>query len=448
MLKKPNRLSFGIMAFKTVSLRNGFYPKKERTHLENRMIMRIRAVVSEATIKNLKNSKKRSSESPGILLDNLEENQIHACGIHMLKRKIIREASSAMHKKSAEQEVIKSSVFVKRLTFIRLSVFYSILLLFSLESVEANCQGRFVNPLTDICWSCLFPMTIGGANVSGGGFEDTPNPSGFLCMCPRPPLNLPTPGVPVSFWEPARLVDVTRTPYCLINMGGIQLAGSGRMQGRGSVSDKSHSGGLRRSFYQVHWYVYPVIYWLELLMDFACLERASFDVAYLTELDPLWNDEETGFILNPEAVLFGNPIAQGACAADCALASIGFPNDALFWCGGCQGSLYPFSGTISAHVGGVQASLLATQRMMAKLHRELLLHGYMGSAGQCTKYPMPIIKKTQYKTQMVYPIPSTERGGCHPLGRSETLWASNREFPYQGEDFGYLIWRKRNCCIG
>ncbi|MBY0280994.1 MAG: TraU family protein [Alphaproteobacteria bacterium] len=338
--------------------------------------------------------------------------------------------------------------FIKTLKgFVHRFLVYSIVLLMAIQEIQATCQGRFVNPLTDICWSCLFPMTIGGANVSGGGFEDTPNPSGFVCMCPRPPLNLSTPGVPVSFWEPARLVDVTRTPYCLINMGGIQMAGGNRMQGRGSVSDKSHSGGLRRSFYQVHWYVYPVIYWLELLVDFACLERASFDVAYLTELDPLWNDEETGFILNPEAVLFGGPIAQAACAVDCGLASIGFPNDALFWCGGCQGSLYPFSGTISAHVGGVQASLLATQRMMAKLHRELLLHGYMGSAGQCTKYPMPIIKKTQYKTQMVYPIPSTGRGGCHPLGRSETLWASGREFPYQGEDFGYLIWRKRNCCV-
>ncbi|MBY0281475.1 MAG: TraU family protein [Alphaproteobacteria bacterium] len=400
---------------------------------------------------NLKSSKKRSSPSQGELCKNLEENHIQTCGIHTLKRKIVREASSATHKKSAEQEIIKPSLFIKGLSFIRPFVFYSILLLFSLGVAEANCQGRFVNPLTDICWSCLFPMTIGGANVSGGGFEDTPNPSGFTCLCPRPPLNLPTPGVPISFWEPARLVDVTRTPYCLINMGGIQLAGGNRMQGRGSVAAKGHSGGLRRSFYQVHWYVYPVIYWLELLTDFACLERASFDVAYLTELDPLWNDEETGFILNPEAVLFGNPIAQAACAADCALASSGFPNDALFWCGGCQGSLYPFSGSIPAHVGGVQASLLATMKLMGKLHRQLMLHGTMGKEGQCQRYPMPIIKKTQYKTQMVYPFPtigpSTGRGGCHPLGRSETLWASGKEFPYQGEDFGYLIWRKRSCCV-
>ena len=401
----------------------------------------------EKITKNFKNEKIRSSISLGIGFGNLEKSSMQACWTIKHIMQMTKAVFPTKCMRSKAPETIRRAPLLKRGVFLKYLSLYSSLLLFFLEPTLANCQGRFVNPLTDICWSCLFPMTIGGANVSGGGFEDTPNPSGFMCLCPRPPLNLPTPGVPVSFWEPARLVDVTRTPYCLINMGGIQMAGGNRMQGRGSVADKGHAGGLKRSFYQVHWYVYPVIYWLELLTDFACLEKASFDVAYLTELDPLWNDEETGFILNPEAVLFGNPIAQAACAVDCGLASVGFPNDALFWCGGCQGSLYPFSGTIAAHVGGVQASLLAVQRMMAKLHRELLLHGYMGKEGQCQKYPMPIIKKTQYKTQMVYPIPSTGMGGCHPLGRSETLWASGREFPYQGEDFVYLIWRKRSCCL-
>ena len=165
------------------------------------------------------------------------------------------------------------------------------------------------------------------------------------------------------------------------------------------------------------------------------------DIAYVTELDPLWNDDETGFILNPEAVVFGNPIAQAACAADCIAASSGFAQDALFWCGGCQGSLYPFTGTLNAHVGGVQASLLIVQRMIAKLHREGLLWGTIGSEGWCDRYPMPILRKTQYKTQMVYPLPSTGSRQCHPLGRSETLWASGKEFPYQGEDFGHTVCR-------
>ncbi len=231
-------------------------------------------------------------------------------------------------------------------------------------------------------------------------------------------------------------------------MGGIKITRADHTtQGGGRVATAGGSSirGIKHSFYQVHWYVYPVIYWLELLVDFICLETGSLDVGYLTELDPFWNDDETSFIINPEAILFGNPIAQAACAADCIAASSGFPLDPLFWCDGCQGSLYPFTGSIPAHVGGVQASLLATARMMAKLHREGLLWGYMGEAGLCGKYPMPVIKKSQYKTQMVYPIPFTS--GCQPLGRSEMLWGSGKEFPYKGEDFGYLIWRKRNCCL-
>jgi conjugal transfer pilus assembly protein TraU len=327
--------------------------------------------------------------------------------------------------------------------FIKASTIFLIFLSFSLAA-NSNCVGKFVNPITDICWSCLFPITIGGLRVSSAG-EDTENPRDLLCRCPMripPYIRI---GIPVSFWEPVRLVDVTRTPYCLVSLGGISLMDRG-IQGRGGVGNNS-GNRMRHSFYHVHWYIYPLIYWLELLTDFICLETAAFDVAYMTELDPLWNDDETAFILNPEAVLFGNPIAQAACAADCLTASAGFPLDFLFWCGGCQGSLYPYTGTITAHVGGVQGSLLAAQRMIAKLHREGLLWGYIGVDGLCDKYPMPIIRKTQYKTQMVYPIPSTSNG-CHPLGRSETLWATGKEYPYQGEDFGYLIWRKRNCCLG
>jgi conjugal transfer pilus assembly protein TraU len=320
----------------------------------------------------------------------------------------------------------------------------TIILLLSLTvNVAAKCQGKFLNPITDICWSCVFPITIGGIKVMSGR-DDPPNPKKLVCSCKTP---IPRVGVPVSFWEPARLVDVTRTPYCMVNLG-FKMMGNNGPKGAGSVST---SGGgshrnLKHSFYQVHWYVYPIIYMLELLTDFACLEpNSKLDIAYLSELDPFWDDDEQSFIINPEAVLFANPIAQAACAADCLAATAGFPLDPLFWCGGCQGSLYPFTGSISAHVGGVQASLLATQKMIAKLHREFLLWGYIGEAGLCGKYPMPIIRKSQYKTQMVYPIPVTN--DCQPLGHSEVLWGSGKEFSYKGEDFGYLIWRKRNCCL-
>lgn len=322
-----------------------------------------------------------------------------------------------------------------------------ILTIFSLECF-AKCSGRFVNPITDICWSCLFPITIGGLRVSPGN-EDTGNPRQIICSCGSP---VPRIGIPISFWEPARLIDVTRTKFCLVNMGGISIGGDS-VRGHGTV-DKGKSGGRRRSFYQVHYYIYPVIFWLELLTDFLCLERSQFDVAYVTEFDPMWNDDETAFVLNPEAAIFGNPVAQAACAADSLAATAGFPVDALFWCAGCQGSMYPFTGHVSDHIGGVQASLLLVSRMLAKLHREGLAWGTSVSSVSavhderlCSPYLMPIIVKSQYKQQMLYPSATTGSGGCKPLGRTDVVWGSGKEKPYSGEDFGYLIWRKRNCCM-
>jgi hypothetical protein len=78
------------------------------------------------------------------------------------------------------------------------------IIFFSLTSQIQACSGRFVNPLTDICWSCLFPISIGAINVSGGGREDIPNPPQIPCWCPRPPIPGLVPGVPVGFWEPVR----------------------------------------------------------------------------------------------------------------------------------------------------------------------------------------------------------------------------------------------------
>lgn len=319
----------------------------------------------------------------------------------------------------------------------------ALILITSTASLNAQCVGRFINPITDVCWSCIFPISIVGVSMGEG--LDTDNPRTPLCVCEQIFPGVNRVGIPVSFWEPVRMVDVTRTPYCMVNLGGKVMGPDTGVKGRGSVG-KRNGSGMKHSFYQVHYYVYPLLYWLEVLTDFVCMEKGSPDVVYITELDPLWNDDELTFIINPEAVLFGNPIAQAACAADCALASAGFGLDLLFWCAGCQGSMYPFTGNVSAHSGGVQASVLITERFLAKLHREGLLHGYVGVQGLCQKYPMPIIRKSQYKIQMTYPVPDLVRG-CHPIGQSDLLWSTGHHFPIKGEDFGYLIWRKRNCCI-
>ena len=99
-------------------------------------------------------------------------------------------------------------------------------------------------------------------------------------------------------------------------------------------------------------------------------------------------------------------------------------------------------------MGGVQASTLLAERMAFKLHSEGLLWDSTGQNGiaLCYQTQAPIIPKSRYRYQMVNPLPTTGKGGCFPFGRTTSLWGSNHEYPYKGEDFGYLIWRKKNCC--
>lgn len=313
------------------------------------------------------------------------------------------------------------------------------------QAQAAPCVGKFVNPFQDICWSCIFPITIGNFELYSGGREDTENPSNPLCLCEKG--GIPVPGISIGFWEPARLADVTRTPYCMVGLGGLKLGGNVTKK-HGAVARKTNNNALKHSFYHVHWYIYPVMYWLEILMDFLCLESMSVDIAYLSELDPLWNNDELNTIINPEAILFGNSIAQLACAADCMAATLGFPSEGLFWCAGCNGSLYPFGGFIESHTSGVQASSLIVERTIARLHRVGLAWETSGSYALCEKRLAPKVKKTQYKLQMTYPVPNANgKMACNPFGRTTAFWGSGREFPGNGEDFGYLIWRKRNCCL-
>ena len=184
------------------------------------------------------------------------------------------------------------------------------------------------------------------------------------------------------------------------------------------------------SSWHVHWYAYPLIYWMEIVADFLCLESGSIDILYITEIDPLWQDSELTAIINPEAVLFANPLALAACAADCVAATAKLPTDELFWCAGCQGTMYPLNGNVSATIGHVQASRLALARFSYKLHRELVAWGTMGSKGLCGKYLMPVMRKQQYRFQATNPNPQTKgRYACAPIGASTTFMSAGQVPP-------------------
>lgn len=305
---------------------------------------------------------------------------------------------------------------------------------------DAACEGRFVNPITDICWRCMFPLSLGSTKVTGGDLPDTSNPGSPVQFCPMPPPVFQHVGLAIGYWEPMAMTDVARSPGCMVNLGGFTVNLGKMGMGTAKKDDKQVNG----AFYHVHWYKYPLTYWLNIITSLGCLQGGDLDIGYLSEIDPTWEDSALTSILNPEAVIFANPIAQGACAADAIASAVNKPLDPLFWCAGSQGSMYPFNGWVSNESSPLQSSVLVSERMAFKLHRQgQILESVGADRAVCFEYPSPIIPKERWRYQMVNMYPDVAQ--CHPFGRTVMRWETGRNPPNTKKNYGYLLWRKRNC---
>jgi len=97
----------------------------------------------------------------------------------------------------------------------------SVLLLLSAVTAgtaSAECRASFFNPLADVCWHCVFPVRIGGITMVGTDI-DTPSDhiSNPVCLCGT------TLGLTASLWEPARVIETVKDPYCF-NLIGVPLS--------------------------------------------------------------------------------------------------------------------------------------------------------------------------------------------------------------------------------
>lgn len=314
-------------------------------------------------------------------------------------------------------------------------------------SAEGSCKGRFPNLVTDICWRCMLPLSIGSAHIANlGGQTDIANPGNPVCTCDGTPPKI---GLTLGFWEPAQLAEVPREPYCFPTLGGIRLD-TGEQKVRHSRGTKTGDNYTSTAFYHAHHYTFPAMYVLGVMNDHPCLEQKSIDLSYITEYDPSWYEPGLSTWLNPEALLFANPVALAACAADCVAATVNKPLANLHWCAGCQGSLHPMQGRVPHHTGGVTTSLLLAERLQAKMHKLAIAWQHHGGGALCGPRPNLVMDRQAYKTQMLYPIPNTTKINgkcCQHFGASSVMWGSGKEFPIAGEDFSYLLFRKRNCCM-
>jgi conjugal transfer pilus assembly protein TraU len=309
-----------------------------------------------------------------------------------------------------------------------------------------NCpSGTFVTVLMNYLDTLhnIFPIKFAGITLLNfGGLEDYDDAGdSVICTCLMPPPIFFRIGFPLHLWEPADVIETVQQPWCSPSLG-INL---GLGFNKFAIGGQDGVGGKRDATSQAHLISYPIWWLIGLFEDIICFQASTgFDYLYVTELDPLWQNDLWASILGPEAALFANPIAQMACPIDCAAATIGFPIDYLFWCQGCWNGTYPL-GQTGTSVDYLQTNAGLAARFIYKMHRELVMwitSGPMMLQGYCQPFPFPIEKKTQYNLLPIYPFRNENR---MPIGRTSLLWSPGKDNPFQS-NYVWAIYRARDCC--
>ncbi|KZX60743.1 traU family protein [Stutzerimonas xanthomarina] len=330
-----------------------------------------------------------------------------------------------------------------------------LLVIFSLpgtaSAADAMCEdsGIFGPKLfTDICWACLFPIKVSGVQITPGTAPAKASKQVF-CVCQEGTSGIYKPGIITAMWEPARIVENVRKPGCSPTLGGVTLPlGSKRSYGR-LVQDHAKRDDMEDgSFYQTHYYAFPLLQILDLYTPTKCNPDGYLDVDIIsfTEIDPTWGNATLAFFQHPESAAVANPVARAACAVESgALAAGKEPLESMWWCSGTWGGIYPLTGHVSAQDFN-RTSALISARLLSQQHRRGLARRTMGDENVCTAGIYPTIPKSQYKFAQFWPKAMTQEGmwiGEHPYH-----WdgGTNRHIPGTLNDSMYMIWRWTDCC--
>lgn len=326
---------------------------------------------------------------------------------------------------------------------------------FASES-HAKCGGTVLKPSGEIAWNNIFPIKIASIPIGSPGnnhMKEPPDPARLpVCICPAPYPEYYRYGISLAYWEPARFVETVSQAWCMPCIGGGK--GSSDSSGGSSGKSKKFLEGTKLSsgnnepqtFAQAHYFT--LAYWeiIEYIVDDTCQDSsgsAGIDLAYMTELDAMWQDDEMAFAIQPEAMAFANPIAQFSCIADAVGAMVGVPLPPLFHCVGSGGSIYPISGAVNDEQM-VQAHQTIGSRMIFKLCRQFMI--WDPAVWLCSSVVTPIWIKYNYRLQVAKPV---SKMFAQPPGRTSMLWGSGANPPFgkNTDNFLFIIFRKRTCCV-
>lgn len=312
--------------------------------------------------------------------------------------------------------------------------------------VPAVCTGTFFNPVTDTDWNNMFPISIAGVSMSTSSNTSPPLMQMMppVCTCPTV-VGIPFVGIGLTWWQPQYVSEIERRPGCLPSLGGVQaLKNYSMLHSEQTVADNNHAGESSNRM-QVHWYEYPVASMLSMMESISCKNTNGFNLAYMTEIDPMWQDDIWSSIFTPEASLFSNPIAVAACAIDAVASTFDYPLDPMFWCAGTWGAVYPLAGN-SGHTGDPFTMNNQIQaKFIARNHRMGLSWQTIGPTAMCGAHPNPIWIKSQYRFNQVAPV--ARRGRAVVTGSNGKLYqfppVTN---PPTQEHTVNLIWQGQQCC--
>ena len=246
-------------------------------------------------------------------------------------------------------------------------------------------------------------------------------------------------GTLVTLWEPVRIIETVKDPYCMMTAG--ENNGSAADQNGGTHSDtgaqEDHS-----VFQQVHIILPEYIMQSITQIDSRCFHSSMGNpMDYLSEDDPAWNDDTIAAATYPLTGMAADFDMQMACKADSATSQFGFPNPALFWCMGAWGSAFPMSGHVNndEYVTGNIATAARAIYVGARW-------GYIFDAASyyCYAGPMPLWIKNYFKLQ---PLRPTNNHLLIPIGLSSLIWDTGLNSDFEcGDNFAWVLWRKRWCC--
>jgi conjugal transfer pilus assembly protein TraU len=220
-----------------------------------------------------------------------------------------------------------------------------------------------------------------------------------------------------------------------------------------------------------------------------CLDGgfSDVDLLFFSETMPNWHDSRLSSLINPEVSMFAGLTSAAVMPVDCVASTFDEPIDSLYWVAGCWGAVYNPVGYGGSHQSPVGFSSLLSARALHLLARIGFIERRMGDDAICEGQRTPLLVKSMYRMQMMFPSAEAEPGVpqftggtsgdgdgpattvddsgsgegqgtvldvtpntdtcCHPIGKSTLMWGEWRSRPTK-DHYVWLVSKWTDCCLG